>query len=232
MKQWIALLATALACTAAAQTPPKDPPPPSVNVTASATATLPNDRMIAWLRAESENASAKTAAAEVNTRMAGVLARIKATPAITASSAGYATNQIAEKGKPTRWRVAQTVKLESGDFAALATEIGALQDDGMLFTGMAFTLSDGARRTAQDSVTQQAIKAWQQRAQAAASGFGYGSYRVGEVSVQTNDGGQPYPMMRSEMKVMSAAAAPPVVEAGAADVTVTVGGSAVLQQGQ
>jgi predicted secreted protein len=224
------LLAAAVTLPAAAQAPTRDPLAATVNVTASATVTLPNNRMTAWLRAESENANAKTAAADVNARVTRALARIKGIPAITASSAGYGTDQVSDKGKPARWRVAQTIKLESADFATLAGEIGSLQDDGMLFSGMAFSLSDEARRTAEDSVTQQAIKAWQQRAQNAATALGYATWRVGDVNVQTNDGGRPFPIMRSDMKMMAAAASPPPpVEAGTADVTVTVNGSAVLQ---
>jgi predicted secreted protein len=224
------LLAVTIALPAAAQAPMRDPATATVNVTASATVTLPNDRMTAWLRAEGENASAKAAAADVNARVTRALARIKAIPSITASSAGYGTDQISDKGKPVRWRVAQTIKLESADFATLAGEIGNLQDDGMLFSGMAFSLSEDARRTAEDSVTQQAIRAWQQRAQNAASALGYASWRVGDVNVQTNDSGRPFPIMRSDMKMMAAAASPPPpVEAGTADVTVTVNGVAVLQ---
>lgn len=224
------LLAAAVTMPAVAQAPTRDPLAATVNVTASATVTLPNNRMTAWLRAESENANAKTAAADVNARVTRALARIKGIPAITASSAGYGTDQVSDKGKPARWRVAQTIKLESADFATLAGEIGSLQDDGMLFSGMAFSLSDDAHRAAEDSVTQQAIKAWQQRAQNAATALGYSSWRVGDVSVQTNDGGRPFPIMRSDMKMMAAAASPPPpVEAGTADVTVTVNGSAVLQ---
>ena len=129
--------------------------------------------MHAWLRAESENASAAVAAADVNTRMARVLAKLKALPSISVASSGYSTDAIVDKGKPTRWRVSQSVKLDSADFAALATEIGKLQDDGLLLSGLGFSLSDAARKTAEDSVTQQAIKSWQQRAQNAAQALGY-----------------------------------------------------------
>jgi predicted secreted protein len=226
---WLIPLFATLALPVMAQTPTRDASPPTVNVSASATATLPNDRMTAWLRAESDNASAKVAAADVNTRVTAALARVKGVSAISASSAGYGTDQLNDKGKPARWRVTQTIKLESGDFPALAAVIGQLQDDGLLFTGMAFSLSDDARRKAEDSVTQQAIKSWQARAAAASSALGFGAWRVGDVNVQTSDGGRPFPMMRSDMKVMSAAAAPPPVEAGTTEVTVTVSGAAVLQ---
>jgi predicted secreted protein len=201
---------------------------PSVTVNASATATLPNDRMSAWLRTESENASAAVAAADVNTRMARALAKLKAQPAIKVASSGYSTNAIVEKGKPTRWRVSQAITLDSADFAVLATEVGKLQDDGMLLSGLGFSLSDAARKTAEDSVTQQAIKSWQERAQNAAQALGYTAWRVGTVHVQTNDGPRPYMAMRSEMKTMAAAPAPVAADAGTTDVTVNVSGDALL----
>ena len=228
----LAILCVLPALPALAQTQPQYvalPPdrPPTVNVGASVTATLANDRMHAWLRAESENASAAVASADVNTRMARVLAKLKALPSISVASSGYSTDAIVDKGKPTRWRVSQSVKLDSADFAALATEIGKLQDDGLLLSGLGFSLSDAARKTAEDSVTQQAIKSWQQRAQNAAQALGYGAWRVGTVHVQGNDGARPYMAMRSEMKTM-AAPAPVAADAGTTDVTVNVTGDALL----
>ncbi len=213
-----------------AQAFPPVPPVPVVTVSATATVTLPNDRMHAWLRVESESPTAAAAAAEVNARMAKALARIKATPSVKASTSGYSTNQIVDKGKPARWRVAQSVKLEGTDFPALAALIGKLQDeDGMLLSGLSFTLSDDARKQAEDSVTQQAIKSWQQRAQSAAQGLGFASWRAGRVNVQTSDAGRPYLMQaRGESMAMAASAPPLPVEAGTTDVTVSVSGEAIL----
>ena len=225
----LALFATAAAPLAAQGPAPPVPPVPMVTVSASATITLPNDRMHAWLRAENENASAAAAAADVNARVAKALARIKAVSGVKASTSGYGTNQIVEKGRAPRWRVVQTVKLEGTDFPALAALIGKLQDeDGMLLSGMSFALSEEARKEAQDSVTQQAIKAWQQRAQNAATGLGFAAWRPGRVNVQTSDAGRPYPMMARGESMATAAAPPVAVEAGTTDVSVTVSGDAVL----
>ncbi len=229
MKLTIALMFATAALPALSQ--PFAPPDraASVNVSASATATLANDRMHAVLRAESENPAAAIAAADVNGRMARVLARLKAQPSILATTSGYSTDAIAEKGKPTRWRVTQSIKLESGDFTMLATEIGKLQDDGMLLSGLGFALSEASRKAAEDSVTQQAIKAWQQRVQSAAQALGYGAWRTGTVNIQSNDGPRPYMAMRSEMKAMGAGSPAPVaVDAGTVDVTVNVSGDAIL----
>jgi predicted secreted protein len=204
------------------------PAPPSVTVSASATATVTNDRLQAWLRAEAENVSPAAAASQVNAAIAKALADVKAYSGITAATAGYSTQQIAEKGKPTRWRVAQTISLDASDFTAAATLMSKLQDEnGLLLSGMSFSLAEQTRRDAEDGVTQQAIKSWQVRAQQAAQGLGFASWRVGHVSVQASGGGPVFPVMRAQG--VSAMAAPPVaLEAGTTDVTVNVSGDAVL----
>jgi predicted secreted protein len=211
---------------ALAQTPPVTLP--SVNVSASATATVTNDRLQAWLRTEAENVSPAAAAAQVNAASAKAIADAKAFPGVKVATLGYSTQQITEKGKPTRWRVSQTITVDAADFTAAATLLSKLQDEnGLLLSSMSFSLAEKTRRDAEDSVTQQAIKAWQGRAKQAASGLGYATWRVGHVSVQAS-GGQAYPVMRAQPMAM--AAAPPVaIEAGTTDVTVTVSGDAVLE---
>ena len=98
-------LALALGASCAlAQVPAAAPTVPTVNVNASATATIPNDRLQAWLRTEAENVSPAAAAAQVNAASAKALADAKAFPGIKVATNGYSTQQIAEKGKPTRWR--------------------------------------------------------------------------------------------------------------------------------
>jgi len=99
-------------------------------------------------------------------------------------------------------------------------------EDGTIFVAES---EEEARKQAEDGATQQAIKSWQQRAQNAAQGLGFASWRPGRVNVQTSDAGRPYPMMaRGESMAMQAAAPPVAVEAGTTDVVVTVSGDAVL----
>jgi predicted secreted protein len=220
-----------LAPPAAAQMPPPPPQQPVVTVTASATATVPNDKLQASLRAEAENASPSAAASQVNATVAKALALAKGYPSVKVSTAGYSTYQTGDRTKaPQRWHVAQAINLESDDFTAAATLISRLQDEGgMLLSGMSFSLSDKARHDAEDSVTQQAIKSWQERAKRAAQGLGFGGWRTGHVTVQASDSGRAYPMLRAQ--AMAATAAAPVpVEAGTTDVTVMVSGEALLDQ--
>jgi predicted secreted protein len=214
---------------AAAQTIIAAPPQyPAVNVTGSAAATVPNDRIQAWLRAEHEAAEAASAANAVNTSIAKALARAKATPGITVTTSGYSTQQIAEQGKPVRWRVTQSITIASTDFAAVATLLTRMQEqDGMLLSGMGFSLSPNARDGAERQLMQQAIRSWQARAQQAATGFGAESWRPGHITIQTSEPGRVYPMARAT--VAQAEMAPVNVEGGTTEVTVTVTGDAILE---
>ena len=227
-----ACAAIAFSMSVCAQTfPPPLPPQPVVTVTASATSALANDRMHAWLRAEADNPDPTTAANEVNTRMAKALARAKAVRGVDVSTTSYTSYQISERNQPSRWRVSQTLSLEGADFSALAALVSKVQgDDGLVLSGMSFSVSAAARQAAEDSLTQQAIKAWQTRAQAAMTGFGSSAWRAGRVTIQTGDAVRPQPMLRAG--AMQAAAAPIATEAGNTDITVTVTGDAILEPGR
>lgn len=236
MPRWIrmtlvAVIAVAMSAAAGAQTTLIEnapTPQPVVSVSASATSNVANDRMQAWLRAEADNADAAQAANDVNARMARALSRAKAVTGVDASTAGYSSYPITEQNRPARWRVSQTLVLESADFSALSTLVSKLQGtDGLLLSSLNFSVSPATRRAAEDALTQQAIKSWQQRAQSAAQGFTAGGWRAGRVTIQTNDYGRPQPMFRTG-GVAAASAAPVAVEGGTSEVTVTVSGEAIL----
>jgi len=229
------LALVAALCTSAgmAQSPPGPAAamPPTVNVTGSATVSIANDRLQAWMRAEADNANAGAAAAQVNAIIAKALADAKAFPAVKVTTEGYSTQQIGDRAKPNRWRVSQSILIDASDFTSAATLISKLQDDdGLLLASMGFSLTDKSRRDAEDSVTDKAIKSWLARAQQAARAFGFAGSRPLHMTVQTSDGGRVYPVMRAQgVGGLAAAGAPPVsVEAGTTDVTVTVTGDAVL----
>lgn len=208
---------------------PAVPATPVVTLSAAATASVANDRMHAWLRAEADHPDPVRAAADVNAKMARALARAKAVAGVDVATSGYSSYQVTDKNQPARWRVAQTLTLQGADFAAIASLVTRLQaDDALLLTGMNFSVSPDSRRKAEDALTQQAIRSWQARAQNAARGFGYDNWRAGKVTIQTGDHAPPRPMYRAAASPMAAAAPPVSVEGGDTDVTVTVVGEAVL----
>ena len=223
------LVAAGVAANFAGAQSPAVPAQPIVTVSASATATIGNDRLQAWLRAEVENTSPAAAASQVNAIVAKALTGARSLPAVKLATAGYSTQQITEKGKASRWRVAQTVTLDSADFTAAAILITKLQDeDGLLLSGMGFSLADKTRRDAEDGVTRQAIRSWQSRAEQAAQALGFASWRPGHLTVQAGDGGRVYPTMRAQA-APGFAQSPVALEAGTTDVTVTVNGEAILE---
>jgi uncharacterized protein YggE len=77
-------------------------------------------------------------------------------------------------------------------------------------------------------VTKEAIHAWQQRAQAAASEFGASSWRPGRIAIQGNEPMRPQPMLRAQATAISGAA-PVAVEAGTTDVSVSVSGEVIVE---
>ncbi len=166
---------------------PAAPVTVTVNVSASATATVANDRLQAWLRAEADNVSPAAAAApgqrddrEGDRRRQG-LSLGQGRDAGLLDAADRRQGQAARAGA-SRSRS----RLEATDFAAAATLLSKLQDeDGLLLSGMGFSLGDKTRRDAEDAVTQEAIQSWQERAQRAAQGLGFATWRVGHVTVQT-----------------------------------------------
>ena len=202
---------------------------PIVTISASATSDVANDRMHALLHAEADNADAAQAANDVNARMARALARAKAVTGVDASTTAYSSYQISEPNRPMRWRVSQTLALESSDFATLSSLVTKLQaNDGLVLSGLTFSVGTTTRRAAEDALMQQAIRRWQQRAENAARGFGATGYRTGRVTIQTNDYGRPQPMLKAGMA--AASAAPVAVEGGTSEVTVTVSGEAILDR--
>ena len=225
----VAVIAAACATAGVACAQPAAPAQPTVTVSASATITVSNDRLQAWLRAEAENPSPAAAASQVNALIAKALADARSYPAVKVATAGYSTQQISEKGKQSRWHVAQAVSLDSADFTTAAILITKLQEeDGLLLSGMGFSLSDKTRRDAEDGVTRQAIQSWQSRAEQAAQALGFARWHPGHLTVQAGDGGRMYPTMRAQATT-GFAPAPVALEGGTTDVTVTVNGEAVLE---
>lgn len=204
-------------------------PVPVVTVSATSSTSVPNDRLYAWVRAEGENASAAAAAADVNTRAARVIAKLKTVPGAQVSTSGYTSQQVVEKGKPSRWRIVQTIKIEGSDFGAVGDAVARVQaEDGVLLSGISFGVSDELRRRTQDAITEQAIAAWRTRAQTAAQGFGIAGWRPGRITIQAGDPVRPFPLYARADLGVAAAPAPVPLEAGSTEVSVTVSGEAIL----
>lgn len=224
------LLALALCAPAAAQPLAQALVDPAiVNLTASASMQVDNDRMTIQLLAQAERPGATAAAADVNAKMAKALAIARTVSGITAKTLNYSTSQVYEKEKMVRWRVTQILHLETADFAAGAGLATRLQDDGLLLASLAFGISPESRRKATARLQHEALVEWRTIAKEAAASMGYPGYVPGRLTVNAGDHG---PSPRFAPMQMSAKSSDSVnVSAGTSEIVATVTGEAILTGG-
>ena len=131
-------------------------------------------------------------------------------------------------GKITAWQGTTELVLEGRDFARISAAAGKIQT--MTLGQVVFGLSREQRLKVEGDAQNLAIDRFKARAADIAKSFGFATYTLREVAVNTGD--QTF-VPRPRMMAMEAKAptsdAPVPVEAGKATVTVTVSGSVQLQ---
>lgn len=131
-------------------------------------------------------------------------------------------------GKISGWQGTAELVLEGRDFPRIAATAGRIQT--LTLSGTSFGLSREARAQVEGEARAQAIASFKVQATEIARNFGFSSYTLREVSVNSSEAGMPRPrvmMMAMEAKAASDAAVP--VEAGKATVQVSVSGSVQMQ---
>ncbi len=135
--------------------------------------------------------------------------------------------RYAKDGKINGWRGTTEVLLEGRDFPRITAAAGKMPT--LTLGQVGFALSRQARARVQGEAQAQAIAGFKAKAAQVAESFGFTSYTLREVSINTNDQGQ----VRSRMMAMQARAvtsdAPIPVEAGSSTVLVDVTGSVQMK---
>lgn len=125
----------------------------------------------------------------------------------------------------TAWRERAEIRLEGADFAKLSTLTGELLGT-LKMGGMDFSIADPTRKTREEALIKDAVAAFRARAQLTTEALGGTGYKL--VSLNLNTGGfhPRAPMMAYAAKQMSpmADSAPPQIEAGSSQVTVSADG--------
>ena len=131
-------------------------------------------------------------------------------------------------GKPIGWQGSAEVILEGRDFARISGTAGKIQ--ALTVGSVGFGLSRTQRAKVEGDAQNIAIEQFKARATEIARGFGFNSYTLREVNVNTNDQGfTPRPRMMAAEAKSAMADAPVPVEAGKTVVMVTVSGSVQLK---
>lgn len=222
-----AFFLSASAASAMAQSPPARQPI-VLHLTETASREVPRDQLHAELGVDVVGVDATKMQAEINRRMEAALRYIKAVPDVAAETSGYSVYQERPDKAPPRWHGNQSVSLTAKNFSALLTLIGTLQHDGLVVRSLVPELSNAARQSAEDGVTDVVLARLKRRAArvAAALGVKVEGYR----DLTVGNAAMPPPLPRVMMATAAAASpiVPPAVEAGEAPVSVTVEASILL----
>lgn len=214
--------AAALAADCGASTSPK------VQFDANASQHVENDSMRATLFVEVQNSSPNGASAQV-TRVTNEALHILAKDAnLRVRTGAYRTYPVSEKGSIKAWRARSELVIESDQIDRVSDAIAAVSGN-MQLAGVEFFPSATVRKQAADALTDQAIKAFRDKAQRIAKSFGADRFEVCEASVtEQGDGPPPRPLIRA--MAADAVAAAPEFGSGTTRLSVTVTGTILIRR--
>ena len=131
-------------------------------------------------------------------------------------------------GKITAWQGTTELVLEGRDFARISAVAGKIQT--LTMGQVSFGLSREQRLKVEGDAQNQAIERFKARAADIAKSFGFATYTLREIAVNTGEQGYvPRPRMMAMEAKAAMSDAPVPVEPGKATVTVTVSGAVQLQ---
>lgn len=208
--------------------------PPSENVaqlSATAAVEVPQDTLVVQLQATREGADPARVQAELRTVLDAALAQARrdAQPgALDVRTGNFSVlPRYSRERRISAWQGTAELVLEGTDIARVSEAVGRVP--GMVVAQAAFRLSRERRERAERDAQAQAIAQFRAKAGEVARSFGFGSYGLREVSVNTQEIGIPRMRMVASEAAPANADAPLPVEAGKATVTVNVSGSVQLR---
>lgn len=215
----------------AAQTPVVTTTAPQnvVSLSASATAEIPVDELAVVFAVTRDGAEAAAVQAQVRQALEAALAEARkaARPgAVEVRTGNFSLMpRWSPKGTGQGWVGQAELVVEGRDMAAVSQLVGRITT--MTVARTAYSLSRERREQADVELTAQAVSQFRQRAERAARLFGFGGWSLREVQIHGGDAALPSAaLMRSSAVAAGGEALP--VEAGKAQVTVTVSGSVQL----
>jgi len=203
---------------------------PRLNLDASAWREVVQDRVVATVYAEQESPEPAAGQAQVSRQLAPVLERLAGNTAFEVQSTGYRTEPVWQKSRIVGWRTRGALQITGKPSEAFNALIGELATT-LNLQSVTYLLSREARLTVEQELIAQAVKAFHDKADAAARALGFRGYEVREVSITGSGAIGPEPVPRPMMMSRAAAADEAVPLPGAegrTTVTTTVSGSVAL----
>ncbi len=185
-----------------------------------------NDRMQVWLTAQAQGDDPAQLAKTINQSMEWALATARERAGTRIKTGNYQTYPLRDKDQVQSWQASQDLLIEGADIPAISALVGELQAR-LQVKSMAFTVSDEARRSAEERMIEVALQAFQARAANLQQIMAAKGYRMVEANIQTG-GRFPGPVSMLRAQTASFEASMPAVQAGDSEVSVTVSGSIEL----
>jgi predicted secreted protein len=204
-----------------------------VQLSASGTVEVQQDLLVVNLATSKEGTDAAAVQAQLKQALDAALAEAKRS--VQPGQLDVRTGpfglypRYGKEGKINGWQGRAELVLEGRDFARITSTAGKIQT--LAISNVTFGLSREARAKVEGEAQTQAIEQFKARAAELAKGFGFSTYSLREVAVNSNEmvpGPRPR-MMAAEAKMGSFADAPVPVEAGKAQVVVNVSGSVQMR---
>lgn len=231
---WALCAALALSLPAAAQTLPV--PQNVVNLSASASTEVERDQMTVVFSTTREGEQPGPVQAQLKAALDAALAEARraAKPGqLEVETGAFSLNPryaAPVRDKPAviaGWVGTAELLVQGTDLAAIAQLTGRIKT--LNIGRVSYGLSRAAREKVEAQVEAEAIARFRARAQAVARQFGFGSFTLREVSVNSADAGVPMYRTASRNVAMAMADESLPVEAGKATVTATVSGSVEMK---
>lgn len=206
-----------------------DPASPNgvVALTATASVEVTRDLMAVTLSATREGTDASAVQSALKQALDAALLEARGAARagqIDVRTGNFSMNpRYSTKGMLNGWQGTAELVIEGRDLPGIGQLAGRIQS--MAIARVSQGLSREQREKAEGSVTAQAITRYRAQAAEVTKQFGYTSYAVREVSVNSNEQGGPEPMMMRARVFAAAADAPLPIEAGQTSVSVTVSGT-------
>lgn len=203
-----------------------------VQFSATATVEARQDQLSVTLRGTREGSDPLEVQEQLKAQLEAALAVARSTAqpgAMDVRSGNFSLfPRTGRDGRISAWQGSAELVLSGRDFERIAATTGRIQ--GLTVAAVVFGLSRELRERLEQQAQAQAIERFRLRAGEIARGFGFGSYSLREVGINSQEqGGMVRPRVMALEARSSAAEAPLPLEAGQAQVQVTVSGSVQLK---
>ena len=230
------ILAASLPMLAAAQAsvvqPAQKDPEGVVSLSSSATVQVPNDWISVQFGTSKEGVDANAVQAALKDALATALAQSRqvARPDghVEVQGGGFSLQpRFNNKGIVNGWTGTTSMTVQGRDMGTIAELAGRVQS--MTVASLDYSVSREAREKVEGDVAAQAIARFRAKAADYAKAFGFATFAVREVTVNTDDN-QPTPRpFRARIAMSPAMSEALPVEAGSGSVTANVNGSVQLK---